>query len=857
MKALFPKMSDEMTRSRRQSLCASTVSHVYKEQLLNLLETLNTTRAQFIRCISPNDHRQPGVIDPHLVLHQLRCNGVLEGVRICRQGYPNRLPFDEFVSRYKLLSCDYECKEDRDGAMELCQHLDLDPSLIQIGTTKVFCKVGVISELERRRRAKLSAVVCGIQASIRWYNEQKEYHRRLKEREALVIIQTNVRNYAELSSWNWYRLFGLVKQMIPMNKDKERIEELEKENEQLLNELSETQAQYERIEALLKEARKKIIELENEKNDREDEKREMRAEMLRNEEVMAIMEKRFDEQHSKVMKIHGCLRENEKKIEQIEAEKVELQSQLCKWKEKYERESVHRRDLEEECTKHESLVEALQKKVDAMSEEREREGSQVQQLEAELATISGKNAQHLDTINDLQKRICELNEKCRDCDSLVSGEKKARRRAEIERDDKESELETAREQIQKSDIKIENLKELCRDKDRQIKKLQEKLDDTVEKAEVNINEMKKIHKQSKSELQDRVDELKKTVQKLESENRAQKMRIDSSERESSVESDYVSGRQSRLGSRQYSLTSMSSFSSVRTLSRRTTEPDIKVPSSGWRSPSAFSMTYQRPVDSYALSRSNSQSQIANERRIAQLERQILNAHTDIEIQKREIDVYKASLAENEKERDSLSQKVRTLTAEAKSLERSISDEERKREEYEHRLKKTQDELAALRAKYEKSIKDSQIELLEEKRRMRQKMDELIKEQEALKAPRNSHLEKTLEETQQQLSETRAQLDRAVAQVSHLESLSKSQGAYGETWENQYRLALAELESLRDENACLKMKIRRQYKQIELLTQQSEMEADVVDLENRVGIVHREDNKTESSNGDNREQMIEI
>uniref|UniRef100_A0A0M3I9N0 HOOK domain-containing protein n=1 Tax=Ascaris lumbricoides TaxID=6252 RepID=A0A0M3I9N0_ASCLU len=137
------------------------------------------------------------------------------------------------------------------------------------------------------------------------------------------------------------------------------------------------------------------------------------------------------------------------------------------------------------------------------------------------------------------------------------------------------------------------------------------------------------------------------------------------------------------------------------------------------------------------------------------------------------------------------------------------------------------------------------------------MDELIKEQEALKAPRNSHLEKTLEETQQQLSETRAQLDRAVAQVSHLESLSKSQGAYGETWENQYRLALAELESLRDENACLKMKIRRQYKQIELLTQQSEMEADVVDLENRVGIVHREDNKTESNNGDNREQMIEI
>ena len=62
--------------------------HVKTDHLLS--STLRSCEPHFVRCLVPNTHKKPGDVEPPLIMHQLTCNGVLEGIRICMRGFPNR-----------------------------------------------------------------------------------------------------------------------------------------------------------------------------------------------------------------------------------------------------------------------------------------------------------------------------------------------------------------------------------------------------------------------------------------------------------------------------------------------------------------------------------------------------------------------------------------------------------------------------------------------------------------------------------------------------------------------------------------------------------------------------------------------
>lgn len=211
-----PEEDVSATRSRVKKGLFRTVAQRHKEQLSSLMNQLHSTHPHFVRCILPNHKKRPKQFSAPLVLDQLRCNGVLEGIRIARTGFPNRLPFSEFRQRYEVL-CRNMPKgylEGRTAAQFMLDKLALDKALYRVGLTKVFFRAGVLAELEEQRDTLIRDIMSRFQSVARGFTQRRIAHKRLYRAEATRIIQHNFAVYIDLCSNPWWRLFVRMKPLL-------------------------------------------------------------------------------------------------------------------------------------------------------------------------------------------------------------------------------------------------------------------------------------------------------------------------------------------------------------------------------------------------------------------------------------------------------------------------------------------------------------------------------------------------------------------------------------------------------------------------------------------------------------------
>ena len=190
-----------------------TVSSFFKSQLDDLIRVLYATDPSFIRCVVPNTHKQPGGVEPGLVMHQYQCNGVLAGIAICRKGFPNKVPYPEFKARYNILAAKAvaKAKKDKDMAKAVFTAIQLDPEKFRLGHTKVFFRAGILGYMEEVREDKIADVLSWLQAQARGKSSRLVYKKMKEQKLALYCAQRTIRNRHIGQTWLWWQLWLAIK----------------------------------------------------------------------------------------------------------------------------------------------------------------------------------------------------------------------------------------------------------------------------------------------------------------------------------------------------------------------------------------------------------------------------------------------------------------------------------------------------------------------------------------------------------------------------------------------------------------------------------------------------------------------
>ncbi|XP_018304678.1 myosin heavy chain, muscle isoform X26 [Mycetomoellerius zeteki] len=477
----------------------STVSSSYKEQLNNLMTTLRATQPHFVRCIIPNELKQPGVIDSHLVMHQLTCNGVLEGIRICRKGFPNRMVYPDFKLRYKILApaAVDKAKEPKDAAAAILDSTGLDADTYRLGHTKVFFRAGVLGQMEELRDERLSKIVSWMQAYIRGYLSRKDYKKLQEQRLALVVVQRNLRKYLQLRTWPWWKLWQKIKPLLNVTRIEDEMAALEEKarkaqeafekEEKLRKELEDMNSK------LLTEKTNLLRQLEGEKgslSEYQEKSLKLAAQKADLESQLQDLTDRFKEEED----ARNNLFQNKKKLEQevsgLKKDIEDLELNLQKSEQDKATKDHQIRNLNDEIAHQDELINKLNKEKKNQGEVNQKTGEELQAAE--------------DKVNHLNKVKLKLEQTLDELEDSLEREKKSRADVEKAKRKVEGDLKLTQEAVADLERNKKELEQTIQRKDKELSSLTAKLED--EQSLVG-----KLQKQIK-ELQARIEELEEEIE---------------------------------------------------------------------------------------------------------------------------------------------------------------------------------------------------------------------------------------------------------------------------------------------------------------------------------------------------------
>jgi len=471
-----------------------TVSSFYTQQLNALMTTLHATEPHFIRCIIPNTHKQPGMIESGLVLHQLTCNGVLEGIRICMRGFPNRMPYPEFLYRYAILKPSPGLEEKK-AADVICTNL-LEPERFRIGHTKIFFRAGVLGYLEEIRDEMVQNLTRKLQGACTGFRRRQDYQKRVNQRRLLATIQRAFRRYLTLRHWGWFSIIQKTRPLIGMINIEEEIQLLEDAATQAVEEFETTITERKKFEEannqLMEEKLALLKRIELEQGDlstyqeRQAKVATQKADM---EMQLGDMKEKLKEEQEKKEKLLSEKKTIEQETGSVRGELADLEVAVTKVEQERSTKDHLIRSLNDDITTRDELINKLNKEKKHIQEVNSKASEELQAADekcSHLSMVKTKLEQTLDELEDnLDRERRKKNE-----------EEKQRRKTE-------GDLKTTQEVVGEMEREKKELEQAVQRKEREISEFSGRLAE----EQAGVSKLTRCIKETQGRVEEQEEEL--------------------------------------------------------------------------------------------------------------------------------------------------------------------------------------------------------------------------------------------------------------------------------------------------------------------------------------------------------------
>jgi len=489
----------EEGKKKKKGGGGKTVSSVYLVSLGELMTTLHSCEPHFVRCLVPNTHKKPGEVEPPLIMHQLTCNGVLEGIRICMRGFPNRMLYPDFKARYAILAqAELASSSDNKTAVyALMDKIEFPRERYRLGHTLVFFRAGALAFLEEKRDDIVLKLLRMMQGQAYKHIKNKIWERKRDQRELIKVCQRNFRKYIALRDWGWFVIIQKTRPLIGMPNPEEELRLLEEKanatygvyKEKLDTKeklLAENQVIEEEKKALLKqiEAEQGNVSQYHERQAKiSAQKADLEVELAATQEKLVTREQ------------ERAQATNDKK--ELEQETIVIKKDITDVEmviQKLEQEKTNRdhtiKSLNDEITNQDEIINKLNKEKKHISE------------------IGAKSSEDLQVASDKVDHLMQIKSKLEstldELESSFEKEKRSRGQVEKERRKVEGELKICQETVADLERSKKELEAAIMRKENEIGSMASKLDDEqslVGKTQKGIKEMQGRVEEMEEELE--------------------------------------------------------------------------------------------------------------------------------------------------------------------------------------------------------------------------------------------------------------------------------------------------------------------------------------------------------------------